>query len=247
MALTHRSPDWQSYRMDYREPFRELEHREQEAAIVESALVLLHDAGVLPHTRYEEAKLLAHREAVRTRFEVPWTAITPRMERLLYALNAISQPENMIAAGVFCGFTFIANAGAAVGPGACYTAGALIGVEIDATEAARAERNVRSVDPTGVARVVANDAVNAVREFSRPINLLYLDADGAGGRGKGVYLDILEAAYDQLPEGSLILAHNSVNLARPLRHYLEFVRNPAHCRESVNVIFDAEGLEVTAR
>jgi hypothetical protein len=36
----------------------------------------------------------------------------------------------MIAAGIFCGNTFISNAGAAVGPGACYTARELVGLEV---------------------------------------------------------------------------------------------------------------------
>jgi len=169
------------------------------------------------------------------------------MERLLYAMNAITQPKNMIAAGVFCGFTFISNAGAAVGPGACYTADRLVGVEIRREEAARAERNVRRIDPTGVARVVANDAVRFVRDFPDPIDLLYLDADGAGGRGKGIYLDILEAAYDRMPAGSLVLAHNSVNLAERLKHYLAFVRDREHLSGSVNVVFDSEGLEVSVK
>jgi len=245
VARTYRSADWNRYRMNVRQPYRELEPLDEEAAVVGAALSALRDARVLPHTTYDQAKLLAHREAVRSHFEVPWTAITPRMERLLYAISAIAQPKTMVAAGVFCGFTFIANAGAAVGPGACYRADELVGVEIKPEEAARAEQNVRRLDPTGVARIVADDAVTFVARFPAPIHLLYLDADGAGGRGKGVYLDILEAARNRLPAGSLVLAHNSVNLADPLKHYLAFVRDPARFPESVNVIFDSEGLEVT--
>ncbi len=167
--------------------------------------------------------MLAHRQAVRDLFEIPWTAITPRMQRLLYAINAIVQPRNMLAAGVFCGNTFISNAGAAVGAGAVYTARNLIGVEIVAREAERAERNVRRLDPTGVARVLAADAVDIATEFQEPVNLLYLDADGTGGRGKGVYLDILEACYERMPGGTVVLAHNSYNCAEMLKYYLEYV------------------------
>ena len=247
MARTYRSDDWDRYRMAYADPYRELEPLDSEVAVVNEALAALHGAGVLPHTDYDAGRMLAHRAAVRESFDVPWTAITPRMERLLYAINAIARPGNMIAAGVFCGFTFISNAGAAVGPGACYAAEQLTGVEIKPDEAERAERNVRRIDPTGVARVVAADAVDFVRESGGPIHLLYLDADGAGGRGKSVYLDILEAAYDRMPPGSLVLAHNSVNCADRLQDYLRFVRDPARFSASVNVIFDAEGLEVSAK
>ena len=247
MTRTYQTDDWAQYRMDYGRPHEVLEPIEKEIAVVDGALAALREAGVIPHTRYDRAKMLAHRGAVRDLFEIPWTAITPRMQRLLYAINAIVQPANMIAAGVFCGNTFISSAGAAVGPGACYTARNLVGVEILPDEAARAERNVRRLDPTGVARVVAADAVDVVRDFRDPIDLLYLDADGDKGRGKGIYLDILQAGFDRLPPGAVVLAHNSVNAAERLKHYLDFVRDQRHMRASINVIFDGEGLECSAR
>ena len=134
-----------------------------------------------------------------------------------------------------------------MGPGACYKAEELVGVEIVAAEAERAERNVRKIDPSGVATIVATDAVDVAAEMEGPIELLYLDADGTDERGKGIYLDILEAAYDRFPPGGLVLAHNSANQAEKLAHYLAFVRDPVHCRASVNVIFDIEELEVSAR
>lgn len=247
MAATFCAPDWNQLRMDIRDPHVELEPQENETTVVGDALRALQEHGVLPHTDYDLEKFLSHRRAVRDLFEIPWTAITPRLQRLVYAINAIKQPRTMVAAGVFCGNTFISNAGAAVGPGACYKAESLIGIEIKPEEAERAERNVRRIDSTGVARVIAADAVDVVSEFQGEIDLLYLDADGAGGRGKGIYLDIVEAAYEKMPAGSIVLAHNSVNIADKLRHYLEFVRNPAHFLASVNVILDIEGLEVSVK
>ena len=245
--MEFRAPNVDSYRMVYKEPHKELEPSEHEIAVVGEALSALHDAGIVPGSAYPLDTFLEHRRAVRDNFDIPWTAITPRMRRLLYALSAIAQPRNMIAAGVFCGNTFISNAGAAVGPGACYRGGNCIGVEIKPDEAARAERNVRRIDPTGVARVVAADAVDVVAEFADDIHLLYLDADGDKERGKGIYLDILKAGYDRMPPGALVLAHNSVNCAERLRGYLDFVRDPRHFRASVNVVLDREGLEVSAK
>lgn len=247
MIRIYRSDDWNDYRMTYSKPHRVLEPLKKEIAVVDEALNVLHEAEVLPHTEYDRQKMLAHRQCVKEQFEIPWTAITPRMQRLLYAINAIKQPQNMIAAGIFCGNTFISNAGAAVGPGACYTANQLIGVEIKPKEAERAERNVRCIDSTGVARIIADDAVDVVAEFSEPIHLLYLDADGNRGRGKGIYLEILSAGYDKMPLGSVVLAHNSVNSAERLKDYLNFVRDSANFSASVNVIFDIEGLEVSVK
>jgi hypothetical protein len=42
-----------------------------------------------------------------------------------------------------------------------------------------------------------------------------------------------------------VLAHNSVNDARGLADYLRYVRDPAHFRESVNMVVDDQGLEVS--
>lgn len=247
MVLEHRADDWDSYKMEYGDPFKEIEPPEQEIAVVDAALDALIRAGALPHKDYDNARFLAHRKAVAELFEIPWTAITPRVQRLLYAINAIRQPRNMLAAGVFCGNTFISNAGAGVGPGACYTAENLIGLEIKPEEAERAERNVRKIDPTGVARVLAEDAVPFTAGFAGEIGILYLDADGDKGRGKGIYLEILEAGLDRMPPGSIALAHNSVNCADRLQHYFAFVRDPANMKSSINVILDAEGLEVSVR
>lgn len=247
MTTEYRTDDWDTYKMQTRDPHRELEPLAAEIAAVDGALTALQQEGILPHTDYDQDRFLAHRKAVAGSFEIPWTAITPRMQRLLYAISAIRQPQTMIAAGVFCGNTFISNAGAGVGPGACYQAQELIGVEIKPEEAERAERNVRKIDPTGLARVVAADAVEVVADYPGSLDLLYLDADGDRQRGKGIYLEILQAGYDKLTPGAVILAHNSVNCAERLKDYLAFVRDPANLSASVNVILDGEGLEVSAR
>jgi predicted O-methyltransferase YrrM len=241
----YRSADADSYRMTYHDPHAQLESDEREIAVVDEALEVLAETGILPHTNYDHALFQAHRQAVRETFDIPWTAITPRMQRLLYAINAIHQPKVMIAAGVFCGNTFFSNAGAGAGPGKCYEADALIGVEIKPDEAERAERNVRNIDPAGVARVLAEDANHTVRKYS-PVDLLYLDANDPEG-GKDIYFAILQSAWQNLADDAIILAHNSINAAQDLAGYLAFVRNPENMAASVNVVFDTEGLEVSRR
>jgi predicted O-methyltransferase YrrM len=243
--LEFRAPDWDSYKMVYKEPHREIEPPEAEIAIVGQTLAALRAAGILPATEYDLARFEAFRQGVRDTFDIPWTAITPRLQRTIYAINAIVRPAAMVAAGVFCGNTFISNAGAGAGPGACYEAEDLVGIEILPEEAERAERNVRKLDPTGTAHIVTADAVAFVTDYERPINLLYLDASVPGEKGKRIYLDILEAAYDKLADGAVVLAHNSVNNAEKLSEYLAAVRNPKRFTASMNVVIDGEGLEVS--
>jgi predicted O-methyltransferase YrrM len=247
MARIFEADGWRDYKMTLNDPHRELEPLDREIAVIDDALAALVEAGVLPHTDYDKEKMLAHRSAVREHFDIPWTAISPRMQRLMYAVNAIAQPEVMVAVGIFCGNTFISHAGAAVGPGACYEARRLVGLEIRPEEADRARRNVSKIDPEGRSEIIAADGIAWLSECEDTIDLLYLDADGAGGRGKGIYLDLLKAAQRALRPGSLVLAHNSVNSARSLADYLEHVRDTSHFRESVNMIVDDQGLEVSVR
>ncbi len=247
MARVHEAEDARRHQMNQREPHVRVEPIEREIEVVDAALSALVEAGILPHASYDNEKFLAHREAVRDNFEIPWTAITHRMQRLLYAINAIRRPRVVVAVGVFCGNTFISNAGAACGPGACYEAERLVGIEIVPEEAERARRNVARIDPEGRAEIVAADGVPWLRDFGGAIDLLYVDADGAGGKGKAIYRELLEAGTHALEPGGLVLAHNSVNSAADLADYLAFVRDPANFRESVNVIVDDQGLEVSMR
>ncbi len=233
--------------MDYRNPFRELEPVASEIEMVQQALQALAAAGIIPTSTYDLERFSRQRRAVRELFEIPWTAISPRVERLIYAINAIARPRTIVAAGIFCGFTFICNAGAAVGPGKCYEAEDVVGIEIRPEEADRACRNVLRLDPAGAARVVAADAVEYLAHYDRPVGLLYLDADGDRGRGKSIYLEILEAAYDKMPTGALVLAHNSVNSAHQLSDFFRFVDDPANMSAAMNVVLDPEGLLVARK
>jgi predicted O-methyltransferase YrrM len=248
MAQTYEAPDWRQYVMDWYQPHRQLEPLAREIAIVDDALETLVEAGVLPHKHYDNEKMLAHRVTVRKNFDIPWTAISHRMQRLLYAINAIAQPRVMVAVGIFCGNTFISNAGAAMGPGACYAAERLVGLEIRPQEAARARRNVATLDHNGASvEILAADGNPWLEALEGELDLLYLDADGPPGTGKSIYLSLLDAGLHALRSGSLVLAHNSVNSAHSMRDYLSYVRDPANFRESVNMIVDDQGLEVSLR
>jgi len=247
MARIYEADRWQQYVMDWHDPHRELEPLAREVAVVAEAVAALVEAAVLPQGRYDEDKMLAHRNVVRETFDIPWTAISPRMERLLYAINAIARPAVMVAVGIYCGNTFIANAGAAIGPGACYQARRLVGLEIRPAEAARARRNVARIDAGQRAEILAADGIAWLRAFDGSVDLLYLDDDGRAGEGKSIYLDLLLAALAALGPGSLVLAHNAVNAASELGDYLACVRDPANFRESVCLAVDDQGLEVSIR
>jgi predicted O-methyltransferase YrrM len=262
MAHEFRARGWQQYIMNWYDPHRTIEPLASEIAVIDRALEAMVAADILPYRTYSHEKMLAHRQAVRERFDIPWTAISPRMQRLLYAISAISQPATMVAVGIFCGNTFVSNAGAAIGPGACYSARHVVGIEIRPTEADRARRNVSTLSDPGHSQatdngyitedgtcveVLGTDGLPWLHDYAGTIDLLYLDADGPRGVGKSIYLTLLQAAEHALRPGSLVLAHNSVNDARGLADYLAYVRDPARFRASINMFVDDQGLEVSKR
>ena len=239
MITEYRSADWQDYIMDWRgDPHPTMEDLTDEVAEIDRALSALQSCGVLEHIEYDKEKFLSHRRAIREKFDIPWTGISPRMQRLLYSVNAIAQPDVMVAMGVFCGNTFISNAGASLGPGACYRASRLVGIEIIADEAERACRNIKTIDPKGQAEILAADGAVWLEEYDGLIDLLYIDANGS-------YEKIIKAAEGKLHNGSLVVAHNSVNQAAELSGYLLYVRDPAHSSVSINMIVDDQGLEIS--
>jgi len=262
MAHEFRAKGWQQYVMNWYDPHRALEPLAHEIAVIDRALEAMVAIGVLPHKAYSHEQMLAHRQAVRERFDIPWTAISPRMQRLLYAINAITQPAALVAVGIFCGNTFVSNAGAAIGPGTCYSARHVVGIEIRPKEADRARRNVITLsapahskatengyltDKGTLVEVLGTDGLPWLRDYAGTIDLLYLDADGPRGVGKSIYLTLLQAAEHALHPGSLVLAHNSVNDARGLADYLAYVRDPSRFRASINMFVDDQGLEVSKR
>jgi predicted O-methyltransferase YrrM len=203
---------------------------------------------------YDEARLEALRAAVRERFEVPWTSITGPMERLLYALNATVRPQRMLAIGIFCGNTFIWNAGPAAGPGKVYSASRVVGVEIERESAEMASRNLAAIGALGDVEIVCGDGHEVIGTFGEGIDLLYIDATGGRDqaehlRGKRIYLSLLHRAYALLSPGALVLAHDTIPewFAKQGGDYLEYVRDPAHFAASAELRIDQEGLEVSRR
>lgn len=247
MESAFEAKDWRSYVVNTDDPHRALESQAQEARVINQALRALVAARILPHATYDHQRMQAHRDAVRKSFEIPWTTISPRMERLLYAINAVAQPRVMVAVGIFCGNTLAANAGPAVGPGRVYRASRIVGIEIDPERAAQARHNLSSIDPDGHVEICVADALSWLASFVGTIDLLYLDAGSRAHGTKGIYLDLLKSAEHVLPHGSLVLAHNSVNSADQLSQYLARVRNPGLFRQSANMIVDDQGLEVSLR
>jgi predicted O-methyltransferase YrrM len=244
--MEYRAPDALDYPLDIHQPLAAPEPVDQESAVVDEALRALVAGGILPHGDYDRQAVTAFREKAAD-MDITWSAITPRMQRLLQAINDIHRPGGMVAAGIFCGYTFACNAAPAIAGADGYRPRRLVGLDIEPASADLARRNLQRIAPDAPIEIIADDAVAWCGRLDEPVDLLYLDADGQGGRGKAIYLDILHACLDHLTPGALVLAHNSLNCASALQEYLHFVRQSGPFQASMHVVIDDQGLEVSRR
>lgn len=220
---------------------------------VEQALAALAARGMVPAGAYDQAAFGRLRGAVREHFVFPWTSITPVMERLLFAVAAVTRPKTVCCVGIFGGNTLVWNVGAGTGPGQVYDAETLVGCEVVAEHVEQARNNFAKIGaPCDIRQ---EDGHLTVRSLPEPIDLLYLDANGGSDhpdprqRGKRIYTTLLEAAYDRLAPGALIIAHDTVPdwFVRDAGCYFELCRDRSKFAQSVEVRIDEMGVEVTQR
>ena len=225
-----------------------------EVAKVAHTLGELERLGILDGHAYDLDAFARLRAAVREHFEIPWTSITPPMERLLYAVAAVQRPRVVVAIGVFCGNTLVWNVGAADGPGKCCDADRLLGVEIKQGSVDTARKNLAAIGASAV-DIRCEDGHDTLASLGEPIDLLYLDATGSkdeadpARRGKAIYATLLDAAYGRLADGALVIAHDTIPdwFPRQAQHYLDAVRDPTRFRLSAEVRIDEQGIEVTRK
>ncbi|MCC7493435.1 MAG: hypothetical protein IT204_13860 [Fimbriimonadaceae bacterium] len=228
-------------------------HGTDEIARVDTVLAGLRDRGMVDTVEYDHAAFDRLRQAVRQHFKIHWTSITPPMERLLFALCACRRPRTVVTTGAFCGNTVIWNVGALTGPGAVASAAEILGCEVVPEHVELANANFAAIGAS--ADIRCQDGHQTVVSTAAPIDWLYLDATGPRDhpderrRGKKIYCTLLEAAYDRLADGALILAHDTLPgwFAEQAGEYFELVRESGRFKQSVDVRIDEQGIEITQK
>ncbi|MDD7887869.1 hypothetical protein [Flavivirga sp. 57AJ16] len=236
--------------------FIEFESKEIEISVVRNALKFLESNKVISNSTYSLDNYDNFVEAVKEHFHIPWTGISPRMRRLIYSINSINQPNAIVCAGIFCGYTYICNVGASIGSGASYNSRIHLGIELLEKEANLAKKNVENFVPNHGKNIICDDAVNWFNNFcNEKIDLLYIDAKSIefdpknqmlnGSVTESLYLKILKSAIPHLAPNALVLAHNSQNAQPTVSDYLNFVRTSDKFQTSINLVIDDAGLEVS--
>jgi predicted O-methyltransferase YrrM len=223
------------------------QHAEME--ICAAALALLKRIGAIDTgATYSAERFEALRQEVRAGFEIPDTAYSAVMERLLYLLTSVKRPRRTLAIGIFCGYTLAWVAGAACNGGKVYQADRIYGIDIDAEAIAVARRNFGRLADCDAVELVAEDGRLTAERLEGPFDYLYLDADSPEN-GKAIYLELLERLYPKLSRGAWVLAHDTTLPAFQdrLGEYLRFVRDRCNFSDSMSFDVDLFGLELSIK
>jgi len=120
------------------------------------------------------------------------------------------------------------------------TGGKLTTFEIDEGRAKLARENFKRAGVDKLVTIVMGNAHETVTKIKEPIDVLFIDADKAG------YIDYLKKLLPRVKPGGLILAHNAISLAQPMKDYLEAVTtNPG--LDTIFMHRHATGIAVTLK
>jgi predicted O-methyltransferase YrrM len=207
--------------------------------------------GIIPPSAgYDEHAFKALRREVKASFKGSWTSFTSTMERLVYALTSVKRPRCLVELGCFWGNTLAWFAGPCIGSRREYQAERIYGVDFDAKMLAKARENFAKLPNGEAVELIAEDARTALERIPGPIDVLYLEAKDESPGGKpGLYLELLKQAYDKLPKGAWVLAHDVTDpdSREEVDIYLPWVHDKAHFVESICFDIDHCGLELSVK
>ncbi len=219
-----------------------------EESIIEAAREMLVSLNLIDkEANYSIKAFESFRSEIKKNFTGTWTSITPVMERLLYMLTAVKKPMRLVELGSFWGNTLAWFAGPCIGTHREYIAERIYGVDIDIKMTELAKKNFDKLSNTESVELIGEDAATALSNIKDSIDFLYLEAKDENCVNG--YLQFLKQAYDKLPSGAWVIAHDSTHHDHKdeLKSYLEWVRNKNNFSESISFDIDQFGLELSIK
>ena len=220
----------------------------EEETIIDAACEFLVSLDLIPsNSNYNKESFMSLRSEVKSAFKGSWTSITPVMERLMYMLTAVKKPECLVELGSFWGNTLAWFAGPCIGRDREYAAERIYGIDIDVEMTKLARDNFSKLDNSEAVTLIGEDAATAIPRIDGPIDILYLEAKDENN--KSGYLQFLQLAYDKLPKGAWVIAHDSTHYdhQKDIKPYLDWVRDTDNFTESISFDIDQFGLELSIK
>lgn len=209
----------------------------------EGTLAPASDEGLPDWTAYRR-----FRDRVRASFQVPTSAITPLMARVLYGIAFISRPLRILGIGTYLGNGLVWLAGPGSGSEAAYRLERAVAVDIDREATELAQRNFDALALQPGVECLAQDGHEVANALAETWDLVWLDAEDPV-RGKGIYLTLLESIYPWIRPGGLIVAHDICvpKFKEDIERYHARVLDGRRFSATVPLAIDASGIEVSLK
>jgi predicted O-methyltransferase YrrM len=223
--------------------------RTAEIETAASILVWLKDMGIAAvDGGFDWEVFEVFNSEVKDNFSMPGTSISPVMERLLYMLSSLKQPQRAVGIGTYCGYGLVWAIGASCGERREYYARNVYGIDIDEDATRKARDNFKRLANTDHVELIADDGLIAADRLDGPFDYVYLDVDSRE-LGKGLYLYLLKRLYGKIKKGGWVLAHDTTAspFAEQLEAYLAYVRDGSQFERSISFDIDPYGLELSIK
>ena len=102
--------------------------------------------------------------------------------------------------------------------------GRLTSIEVNASSADIARKNLRRAGLSGKARIITGDALQVIPTLKGPFDMIFIDA------AKNEYFRYLLLAEKFLKPGGVVFADNVKRFAADMQDYLDYIRNSGRYR-----------------
>jgi len=141
--------------------------------------------------------------------------VPPYDGRLLATLVRMNHAKNVLEVGTSNGVSSIWMALALKDGGL----GRITTLEIDPVKVKLAGENFAKAGVSDLILIVEGDALKTLPKLEGKYDFVFIDA------AKEQYKSYLDAIWDRIPSGGVIVAHNAVALASSMKDYLDYVQN----------------------
>jgi predicted O-methyltransferase YrrM len=163
-------------------------------------------------------------EAMKPHLSNAYIPISPDQGQFLYQTARLVNARTIVEFGTSFGISAIYLAAAARDNGGRFT-----GTEMEPNKIAVARANLAKAGLVGTAEVLAGDAMETLKDFAGPIDLLLLDG------WKDIYLPILKMLKPKLKPGAVVFADNIFTFPKDLAPYVAYVGDRANGFESMTL------------
>ena len=196
---------------------------------------------------YNKEIFIQFRKEIKAKFIGSWTSFTPAMERFVYMLVSLKQPEKSIEFGCFWGNTLAWFAGPGIGKNKIYESKIVYGIDRNTEMIKKAKENFSKISNSNHIQIIEQDVLIAADQLEGPFDMIYLEAKNP--EQPELYLQILKEIYDKLPKGAWVIAHDttSKHMQNDFVEYLKWVRNKDNFSESISFDIDSYGMELSIK